>query len=143
MDRRTALIAIGQFPLLAAEYAPDIHASGELLKGGTSMVHPWVVKSHSVLGDKVVTAMSRIRGDQTEGEHVRFSCKYHHCSGSLGGAEVCVSAFSCGDFVFTSLTFRTVLKQKYQTLGMMSARAHSMTLDVLTGFSPSMLQVQA
>lgn len=84
MIRRTGLIAIGQCRLLAAECAPNFRACGELLKGGGSMVHPWVSKSHSVLGDNAVTARSRTRGDKTEGEHGRSSSGYH-CFGSLGG----------------------------------------------------------
>ena len=59
MDRRTALIAIGQCRLLAAKGAPKFRASGELLKGGRSTVHPWGFGSHSALGDNAVTARNR------------------------------------------------------------------------------------
>ena len=77
MDRRTALIAIGQCRLSAAEGAPNFRASGELLKGGGSMVHPWGFENHSALGDSAVTAKGCARGSRTKGEHTRFSCRYH------------------------------------------------------------------
>ena len=102
---RAPLIRIGQSRLVAKDCAPNCRASGELLKDGGSMVHPWVFKSDSGLGDHPVTARSRIGATKRKAN--TFASPI--CSGSLEAAEGCVSACSCTDFVFVRLAFLKVL----------------------------------